>query len=198
MTPARRPGSIGVPFPDVEIRVADPDDLDRDVAVGERGELLVKGPQVFAGYRGMPEETALALRDGWFRTGDIVTMAEDGFLTVVDRIKELIITGGFNVYPSEVEAVLRVHPSVADAAVVGERQPGGSETVVAAVVLHEGHDLDVEGLRAHVRGTLTAYKVPKRVVALPELPRNQLGKVVRREVALLVARDADDNEQARG
>ena len=191
MTPDRRPGSIGVPFPDVEVRVADPHDLDRDVALGERGELLVRGPQVFSGYRGMPEETALAFHDGWFRTGDIVVMAEDGFLTVVDRIKEIIITGGFNVYPSEVEAVLRVHPAVADAAVVGEPQPGGSETVVAAVVLHEGEELDPEGLREHVRGLLTAYKVPKRVVALPDLPRNQLGKVLRREVAPLVTGRGD-------
>lgn len=188
MTSARRPGSIGVPFPDVQVRVADPEDLDRDVPLGERGELLVRGPQVFSGYRNAAEETARALHNGWFRTGDIVTMAPDGFITVVDRIKEVIITGGFNVYPSEVEGVLRRHPSVADAAVVGERKASGSEQVVAAVVLNEGHELDAEELRAHVRQHLTAYKVPRRFVALPDLPRNPMGKVLRREVAEQIAR----------
>jgi long-chain acyl-CoA synthetase len=143
---------------------------------------------VFSGYRNAAEETARALHNGWFRTGDIVTMAPDGFITVVDRIKEVIITGGFNVYPSEVEGVLRRHPSVADAAVVGERQGSGSEQVVAAVVLNEGHELDAEGLRAHVRQHLTAYKVPRRFVALPDLPRNPMGKVLRREVAEQIAR----------
>ena len=129
MTTDRRPGSIGVPFPDVEVRVADPEDLDREVPLGERGELLVRGPQVFDGYRGMPAETAAAFHDGWFRTGDVVTMDERGFITIVDRIKEIIITGGFNVYPSEVEAVLRAHDGVLDVAVVGaaarEWQRGG-------------------------------------------------------------------------
>ena len=129
MTTDRRPGSIGVPFPDVEVRIADPDDLDRAVPLGERGELLVRGPQVFAGYRGKPQDTAEAFHDGWFRTGDVVTMDERGFITIVDRIKEVIITGGFNVYPSEVEAVLRLHDGILDVAVVGvphsERQRGG-------------------------------------------------------------------------
>jgi long-chain acyl-CoA synthetase len=187
MSPGRRPGSIGVPFPDVQVRLADPEDLDREVALGERGELLVRGPQVFSGYRNAPEETAGAFHDGWFRTGDIVTMSEDGYLTLVDRIKEIIITGGFNVYPSEVESVLRTHPAVADAAVVGERQASGSENVVAAVVLHDGEELDADALQDHVRAVLTAYKVPRRFVAVPALPRNPLGKVLRREVTALVA-----------
>jgi long-chain acyl-CoA synthetase len=167
----------------VEIRLADPEDLDRDVALGERGELLVRGPQVFGGYRDMPGETEQAFHGGWFRTGDIMVMADDGFLTLVDRIKEIIITGGFNVYPSEVESVLRTHPAVADAAVVGDRQASGSETVVAAVVLHDGFALDADALQEHVREVLTAYKVPRRFVAVAELPRNALGKVLRREVS---------------
>jgi long-chain acyl-CoA synthetase len=186
MTPARRPGSIGVPFPDVEVRLADPDDLSRDVPPGERGELLVRGPQVFAGYRDLPEETAEAFHEGWFRTGDVVTMAADGFITVVDRIKEVIITGGFNVYPSEVESVLRTHDTVAEAAVVGIPLQGGSEEVVAAVMTVSGRDLDVEALAAHAREALTAYKVPRRFVRVEELPTNPMGKVLRREVAALV------------
>lgn len=183
MTPARRPGSIGVPFPDVEVRIVDPEDLDRDVPLGERGELLVRGPQVFSGYRNLPEETAAAFHDGWFRTGDVVTMAPDGFLTIVDRIKEVIITGGFNVYPSEVEAVIRTHAGVVDVAVVGLPHEEGGEEVVAAVVLVEGVPVQPDELRAHSRLSLTPYKVPRRVVFVDELPTNPMGKVLRREVA---------------
>ena len=183
MTTERRPGAIGVPFPDVEIRIADPDDLDRDVARGTSGELLVRGPQVFSGYRGLPEETAAAFHDGWFRTGDVVTMSPDGFLTIVDRIKEIIITGGFNVYPSEVEAVLRTHAGVVDVAVVGLPHEDGGEEVVAAVVLVEGVAVEPDELRAHTREALTPYKVPRRVVFVDELPTNPMGKVMRREVS---------------
>ncbi|GGD28624.1 long-chain-fatty-acid--CoA ligase [Nocardioides daphniae] len=186
MSKGRRPGSIGVPFPDTEIRIVDPEELDREVPLGERGELLVKGPQVFDGYRGLPEETEAAFHDGWFRTGDIVTMAEDGFITVVDRIKEVVITGGFNVYPSEVEAVLRRHPSVGDAAVVGVRSSDGAEEVVAAVVPAEGETVDPDGLRQFARGELTPYKVPRRVVVVDALPTNPMGKVLRREVAAML------------
>ncbi|WP_122817435.1 long-chain-fatty-acid--CoA ligase [Nocardioides pantholopis] len=186
MTKARRPGSIGVPFPDVEIRIADPEDLDRDVPQGERGELLVRGPQVFSGYRGAPEETAAAFHDGWFRTGDMVTMAPDGFLTIVDRLKEVIITGGFNVYPSEVEAMIRTHAGVVDVAVVGLPHADGGEEVVAAVVLVEGVPVQPEELRAHSRQGLTPYKVPRRVVFVDELPTNPMGKVLRREVAVQI------------
>ncbi|HET6968013.1 MAG TPA: long-chain-fatty-acid--CoA ligase [Ornithinibacter sp.] len=182
MTTDRRPGSIGVPFPDVHVRIADPADLDREVLPGERGELLVRGPQVFDGYRGMPEETAAAFHDGWFRTGDIVTMGEGGFLTIVDRIKEVIITGGFNVYPSEVEAVLRRHPDVVDAAVVGVMHESGSEEVVAVVVLAEGAHPSPDVLHAHARESLTGYKVPRRFVVVDSLPVNAMGKVLRREV----------------
>ena len=182
MTKGRRPGAIGVPFPDVEIRIADPKELDRDVPQGERGELLVRGPQVFSGYRGLSEETAAAFHDGWFRTGDVVTMSPDGFLTIVDRIKEIIITGGFNVYPSEVEAVLRTHAGVVDVAVVGLPHEDGSEEVVAAVVLVEGVPVQPDELRVHTRKGLTPYKVPRRIVLVDELPTNPMGKVLRREV----------------
>lgn len=183
MTQDRRPGSIGVPFPDVEVRVADANDLDREVSPGDRGELLVRGPQVFDGYRGRPEATAESFHDGWFRTGDIVTMDERGFLTIVDRIKEMIITGGFNVYPSEVEGVLRSHDAVDDVAVVGLTNESGGEEVVAAVVLADGLTDVPDGLRSFARESLTAYKVPRRFVAVDELAANAMGKVVRREVA---------------
>ena len=179
---ARRPGAVGVPFPNTDIRVVDPENPTSERGPGERGELLVRGPQVFGGYWGKPEETAETLLDGgWIRTGDIVEVDEDGFVSIVDRIKELIITGGFNVMPSEVEAALRSVPGVTDAAVVGLPRPDGSEEVVG-VVTTDSPDLDTDAAREHCRSVLTAYKVPRRIVVMDELPRSQIGKVLRRQV----------------
>jgi len=189
MSPGRRPGAIGVPFPDTQVRIVDPENPALEVPLGERGELVVKGPQVFEGYRDRPEETAAVLdQDGWFRTGDVVTMSADGFMSVVDRIKEVVIVGGFNVYPSEVEAVLREHASVQDAAVVGIPDEHGSDEVVAAVVAAHGQQVDQESLAEHLRATLTRYKVPRRFVPVDELPTNPMGKVLRREVQNLISR----------
>jgi len=181
--PSRRPGTVGVPFPSTTIRVVDPADPTIDRGFGEEGELLLSGPQVFQGYWNKPDETAATLLPGgWLRTGDIVTVSSDGFVTIIDRIKELIITGGFNVAPSEVEQVLAEHPSVASAAVVGLESPQGGEELVAAIVLAEGATLDVEALRAHAKRSLAAYKVPRRFTRLDALPTSLIGKVLRREV----------------
>ncbi|WP_446214055.1 long-chain-fatty-acid--CoA ligase [Micromonospora sp. IBSANI012] len=183
VSPARRPGTVGVPFPSTEVRIVDPEDPSVDRGPGEAGELLIRGPQVFSGYWNRPEETAaVLLPGGWLRTGDVVVMDPDGFVTVVDRIKELIITGGFNVYPSEVEDALRRVPGVTDAAAVGLPGEHGGEEVVAAVVLHEDCTADPESLRTSCRQHLTAYKVPRRVLVVEELPRSQIGKILRREV----------------
>jgi long-chain acyl-CoA synthetase len=188
--PTRRPGTVGVPFPGTDVRIVDPEDTDVDRAPGEAGELLIRGPQVFQGYWRRPDETEAALLEGgWFRTGDIVRMDDDGFLTIVDRIKELIITGGFNVAPSEVEDALRVHPSVADAAVVGLPRDGGGEDVAAVVVLVPGAELDVEALRSSCRDALAAYKIPRTIVQVEDLPRSLIGKVLRREVRTRVLND---------
>ena len=178
----RVPGTVGLPLPGTECRVVDPDEPTKDVARGERGELVVRGPQVFSGYYGKPEETQAVFTDGWFRTGDIVTIDDAGFVRIVDRIKELIITGGFNVAPTEVENALRQHPSVEDAAVVGLPNERSGEEVVAAVVLSPGQDADVEGIREHVRGLLTPYKVPRRIFVVDELPTSLIGKVLRKQV----------------
>jgi long-chain acyl-CoA synthetase len=182
IAPSRRPGTVGVPFPSTDVRIVIPADPDHDVEPGEPGELLVHGPQVFAGYWGKPEETAAVLRDGWMRTGDVVVMDDDGFITVVDRIKELIITGGFNVYPSEVEAALRRVPGVQDAAAVGLPDASGGERVVAAVVAEPGIRLDPEQVRTAARDHLTGYKVPRQVFVVDELPRSMIGKVLHRTV----------------
>lgn len=179
----RRAGTIGLPLPGTECRVVDPDNPTIDVPAGERGELLVRGPQVFQGYYGKPEETESVFVDGWFRTGDIVQIDEDGFVRIVDRIKELIITGGFNVAPTEVENALRQHPDVADVAVIGLPSEHSGEEVIAAVVLDaNAKDVDVEAIREYARGILTPYKVPRRIFLVDELPRSLIGKVLRRQV----------------
>lgn len=180
---SRRPGTVGVPFPSTEIRVVDPADTDVDMPVGERGELLIRGPQVFQGYWGRSSDTAdVLLAGGWLRTGDIAEVSADGFVTIVDRLKELIITGGFNVSPSEVEDALEAHPDVVAAAVVGLPRASGGEEVAAAVVLREGATLDSGALRDFCRTRLTPYKVPKRITAVDDLPRSLIGKVLRRQV----------------
>jgi long-chain acyl-CoA synthetase len=188
VAPNRRAGTVGLPLPNTEVRVVDPDDPAIDRPSGEAGELLVRGPQVFGGYWRKPEETAavfVTATDGgadWFRTGDIVSVDADGFVSVVDRIKELIITGGFNVAPSEVEECLRAFPGIADAAVVGLPDDHSGEQIVAAVVLEAGASFDESAARAYARESLTPYKVPKRFVVVDELPKSLIGKVLRREV----------------
>ncbi|WP_426623804.1 long-chain-fatty-acid--CoA ligase [Leifsonia sp. McL0607] len=179
----RKAGAVGLALPGTDLRVVDPDDLDTDRAFGEEGELLARGPQVFSGYWRKTDETAKVFtKDGWFRTGDIVTMDPDGFVRIVDRIKDLIVTGGFNVSPTEVEDALRGFEGVADVAAVGLPHRHGGEDVVAAVVMEPGASFDEDAIRAFGRDCLTAYKVPKRVVQVDELPRSIVGKVIRRKV----------------
>ena len=175
----RKTGTIGIPFPSTLRKVVD--DEGREVGVGEPGELLVKGPQVFQGYWNNPEATEQAkTADGWLHTGDIVTLDEDGFATIVDRKKEIIITGGFNVSPSEVERVLREHPEIDDVAVVGIARERGDEEVVAAIVTTA--NLDSDELRAWAKERLSGYKVPRRFVMVEVLPKSMIGKVLRGEV----------------
>ncbi|GAA1443547.1 long-chain-fatty-acid--CoA ligase [Leifsonia poae] len=179
----RREATVGLALPSTELRVVDPEDPSSDRAFGEEGELLARGPQVFSGYWRKTDETAKVFTDdGWFRTGDIVTMDADGFVRIVDRIKELIVTGGFNVSPSEVEDSLRAFEGVSDVAVVGLPSPRGGEDVVAAVVMEPGASFDEAAIRAFARDSLTPYKVPKHVVQVDELPRSIVGKVIRRKV----------------
>ncbi|WP_129657199.1 long-chain-fatty-acid--CoA ligase [Rothia uropygialis] len=179
---SRRAGSIGTPFPSTDIRIVDPETF-QDAEDGQAGELWVKGPQMFRGYWKNEEATRETVTtDGWLRTGDVVTMDDDGFLFVVDRLKEVIITGGFNVSPSEVETALKTFDTVKDAAVVGIPAEGGGEEVVAAVIMAAGHALDAEALRQHCYTKVTRYKVPRRIVELDDFPRSMLGKTLRREV----------------
>jgi long-chain acyl-CoA synthetase len=188
VAPNRRAGTVGLPLPSTEVRVVDPDRPTVDREPGAEGELIVRGPQVFSGYWKKPDETAAVFvpaDDGgadWFRTGDIVAIDDDGFVRIVDRIKELIITGGFNVAPSEVEEAIRAHADVEDCAVVGLPDEHSGEQVVAVVVLKAGATFDEAAIRAFARDGLTAYKVPRRIVQADDLPRSLIGKVLRREV----------------
>ncbi|MBO0925152.1 AMP-binding protein [Cellulomonas sp. zg-ZUI199] len=182
----RRPGSLGLPFPSTRIRVVDQEDPTRDVPPGEQGELLISGPQVFQGYWQRPDETAHQLLEGgWLRTGDVVRVDDDGMVVLVDRMKEMIVTGGFKVYPSQVEDHLRGMPGVLDVAVVGEPAGDMGEHVVAAVVLHEdgsGAGIDLAAVREWCETRLARYALPRRLVVLKDLPRSQVGKVLRRVV----------------
>lgn len=182
LTDERRVGSIGLPVPSTEAKIVSRDDHETELPPGEEVELAVRGPQVFRGYWNRPDESAAVLRDGWFHTGDVAVMDESGFFTIVDRIKELIITGGFNVSPSEVEEAVASLDGVADAAAVGLPDAHSGEKVVVAVVMHPGAPFDPEAMRARLRETLTPYKVPRELVRLDELPRNLIGKVLRKKV----------------
>jgi long-chain acyl-CoA synthetase len=175
----RKPGTIGVAIPGVEVRIVGEDGEER--APGEIGELICRGENVMIGYLNRPEETKQALRDGWLYTGDLATVDEEGYYSIVDRKKDMIIVGGFNVYPREVEEVLYKHAAVAEAAVVGQPDPNYGEKVVAYVALKE-EGMAAEELVEYCKEQLAAYKVPKEVYVLPELPKNTTGKILRREL----------------
>jgi malonyl-CoA/methylmalonyl-CoA synthetase len=174
----RRPGSVGLPLPGVEARITDDDG--RPLPPGAVGNVEIRGPNVFKGYWRMPEKTAAEFRaDGWFVTGDLGTMGEDGYFTIVGRSKDLIISGGYNVYPKEVEDVLNALPGIAESAVIGVPHPDFGEAVVAVVVPEAGADADAleASVRDATRESLAAYKRPKRVLARDAFPRNTMGKV---------------------
>jgi long-chain acyl-CoA synthetase len=192
----RKQGTIGLPLPGTDIRIVDPENPHDDVTPGEPGELIAKGPQVMSGYWKKPAETADAFIDGWYRTGDIAIMDEDGFIKIVDRLKEIIITGGFNVSPTEVEDALRGFEGVADVAVIGIPDQRDGEHVVAAVVQEKGKTVDEAALRAYARENMGAYKVPKHVYIVDELPKSLIGKVLRKKVKeALLARDDVKKDQ---
>lgn len=183
----RKNGSIGLPFPDTEARIVRPGTFE-DAEPGEIGELAIRGPQVMKGYWRRPEETERVLWDGWLLTGDLGTMDEEGFCYVLDRRKDLIIAGGYNVYPREVEEVLFEHPAVAEAAVAGIADPYRGETVKAYIVLRPGAAADEGEIRRWCRERLAAYKVPKVYEFRESLPKTMAGKVLRRR---LIEEEAD-------
>ena len=181
-----RLGSIGVPLPDTDARVVDPDDRTKELAVGEVGELALRGPQVMRGYWKRPDATAEVMLDGWFHTGDLARMDDDGYFYIVDRIKDVINAAGFKVWPREVEEVLYRHPLVHMAAVAGTADPYRGETVKATIVLKDDTPQPEETIRdsliSHCRSQLAAYKVPRIIEFRDSLPVSSAGKVLRREL----------------
>ena len=177
----RKPGSIGTPMRGVEVRILD--DTGHQVPPGERGELAVRGECVMRGYWGQPDATAEAIVDGWFRTGDIGRADDEGYLYIVDRKKQLIIRGGYNVYPREVEEVLDEHPAVAEAAVIGLQHPELGEEVGAAIALKPGCSATPDELRAFAKSRVAAYKYPRHVWIVETLPKGPTGKILHREIS---------------
>ncbi len=177
-----RTGSIGLPLPDVDCRIVSLDDGVTVLGVEEEGELVIRSPNVMLGYHNMPTETANTIRDGWLYTGDIAKMDADGYFYIVDRKKELIKPGGFQVWPREVEEVIAGHPSILEVGVAGIPDAYRGESVKAWVVLKEGEQLSAEELRAYCKEQLAAYKVPTEIEFRDELPKTTVGKILRRKL----------------
>ena len=175
----RKAGSIGLPFPNTLCRIVDIEDRETDVPVGECGELLVKGPQVMKGYWNNPKETEQILKDGWLSTGDIARMDENGYFYIVDRIKELIISGGYNVYPRDIEAVVYTHPDILEAAVIGIPHPTRGEAAKVFAVLKDGRNMTQKDLIDYCAGKLAKYKLPTKVEFRESLPKSAVGKILK-------------------
>ena len=179
----RKMGSIGVPFPDVEAKIMDIETGENEMPAGEVGELAIRSPQVMKGYWNRPEETEMVLRQGWLYTGDLAKMDEDGFFSIVDRKKEMILAGGYNVYPREVEEVLYEHPKVKEAVCYGIPDPYRGQTVKVCIVLKEGESAAPEEITEFCRTRLARFKLPRQVEFREELPKSPIGKVLRRVLA---------------
>lgn len=176
----RKPGGVGLPFPDNDIRIVDLDTGTKDLPFGEPGEIIAKGPTIMSGYWNNPEETANVMRDGWLHTGDIGYMDEDGHVFIVDRVKDLVLASGFNVYPREIDELMYTHPKVLQACAYGVPDPKRGETIKLALVLKPGESMTVAEARAFCKANLSGYKVPTDVVFLDELPLTAIGKANRK------------------
>jgi long-chain acyl-CoA synthetase len=181
----RKPGTVGLPLPGQTIRIVGPDNV--DVPHGEAGEVLIQGPNVMRGYLNRPEETAKTLVDGWLHTGDVGRLDEDGYLVLVDRAKDMIIRGGENIYPKEIETVVYQLPDIAEAAVVGRAHPVYGEEPVLFVSLNSGSTISTDAIREHIRVSLSKFKHPAEITILDDLPKNPVGKIdkptLRRSIA---------------
>jgi long-chain acyl-CoA synthetase len=177
---ARKPGTVGMPAPATDAEIVDLELGKTVLPAGEAGEIRIRGPQVMAGYWRMPDETAVALRDGWLYTGDIGRMDEDGYFSIVDRKKDMIIASGYNVYPRDVEEVIYEHPAIQECCVAGVPDSYRGETVKAFVVVKPGATLTEDELTAFCRERLAAFKVPKLIEFRDSLPKSAVGKILRR------------------
>ena len=177
-----KPGTVGVPLPDTDIKIVKTENPDKEMVPGELGEIAVKGPQIMMGYYNRPEETKEAVRDGWFLTGDLGKFDEDGYLTIVDRKKDMIIAGGYNIYPVELDGVLMGHPKILEACAIGIPHEYRGETVKAFIVARKGETLTEDEVSNYCKKNLAAYKVPKIIEFIDELPKSAVGKILRRKL----------------
>ena len=177
-----KPGTAGVPLPDTDVKIVDVEQPDKELEIEEVGEIAIQGPQVMMGYYKKPQETAQILQDGWLYTGDIGKFDQDGYLTIVDRKKDMIIASGYNIYPVEIDDVLFDHPKILEACAIGVPDAYRGETVKAFIVVKDGETLTEEEVVSYCREKLAAYKVPKMIEFMDELPKSAVGKVLRREL----------------
>lgn len=177
-----KPGTVGVPLPSTDLKIVDVDDGSKEMPLGKTGEIVFKGPQVMKGYYGKPEETAAVLKDGWLYTGDIGFLDEDGYLTIVDRKKDMIVASGFNVFPQEIDEVLFEHPKILEACTIGVHDDYRGEAPKSYVVLKQGETLEKDEIITYCRQKLSSYKVPKLIEFIDELPKSAVGKILRREL----------------
>jgi len=187
-----KPGTVGVPVADTDIRIVDMETGEKELPVGESGEVLIKGPQVMMGYYKKPEETAKTIRDGWLYTGDIGFFDEDGYLSIVDRMKDMIIAGGYNIYPIEIDNVLFDHPKILEACSFGVEDSYRGETLKAFVVTKSGESLTKEEVVQYCKEKLAPYKVPREIVFVEELPKSNVGKILRREAKEMYKKMAEE------
>jgi long-chain acyl-CoA synthetase len=185
-----KPGTVGIPFSNTDLKIVDLETGKREMKIGETGEICFQGPQVMMGYYKKPEETAAVLEDGWLKTGDIGFMDEDGYVTIVDRKKDMILASGFNVYPKEVDELLMTHPKVLEVCTIGVPDAYRGENVKTYVVVKPGQTLTEEDVQTFCRASLAAYKVPKLVQFIDALPKSAVGKILRRELRDLDAKQA--------
>jgi long-chain acyl-CoA synthetase len=190
-----KPGTVGVPVPSTDIKIVDAETGERELDAGDIGEVICSGPQNMMGYYKKPQETAKTLRNGWIFTGDLGFFDEDGYLTIVDRKKDMVIASGYNVYPVEIDNVLFDHPKVLEACTVGIPDPYRGETLKAFIVLKEGETLTEEEVIEYCRERLAAYKVPKAVEFVDELPKTAVGKILRRELRDMELKKAQQQRQ---
>jgi len=183
-----KPGTVGVPLPSTDLKIVDLVTGKQEVKIGEEGEICFKGPQVMKGYYKRPEETAIALKDGWLYTGDIGFLDEDGYLTIVDRKKDLIVASGYNIYPKEIDELLMEHPKILEVCTIGVPDAYRGETVKAFVVVKPGQTLTADEVVAFCKERLAPYKVPKLVEFIDALPKSAVGKILRRELQDLEAK----------
>jgi long-chain acyl-CoA synthetase len=191
----RKPGSIGVPIEGVQLKLVSVEGSG-DAPAGDVGEIAIRGHNVMKGYLNKPEATAAAIRDGWFHTGDLARTDEDGFYYIVDRKKDMIIRGGYNLYPREIEEVLYEHPAVLEAAVIGIPHPALGEEVAAAVTLRPGAVCSADELRAYAKDRVAAYKYPRHVWLTDGLPKGPTGKLLKREIVIPANVTADPGQRS--